>query len=55
MTDRDGDAIEQCPYCPDGELEDIEGYDTIRYCSNGGSCPATFVVVLSPGGQSDDW
>lgn len=44
MTDRDGEEI--CPYCPDGVLEDIAGFETIKICSNEGSCPACFVAVI---------
>lgn len=44
MSDREEKEI--CPYCPDGVLEDIEGYEMIKACSNEGSCPATFVAVI---------
>lgn len=37
---------DECPYCEDGELQQIRDWDNPRQCSNGGECPATFVVVI---------
>lgn len=35
--------MSDCPYCDDGELEDMEGYEFTKQCSNLGDCPAGFV------------
>ncbi len=42
----DASEKEICPYCDGGVLEDLDGYEMIKGCSNEGACPATFVAVI---------